>query len=226
MPSRCCGREGRPLLVLAPGARELIDEARREGRGVVFASAHLGPWERVAASLVAAGRAADHAGPGELRPALHPSLRAAPRRRGACGSSGARAAAGATGAQGTGPLATTSGIVRTLRGAASSASRWTCARACHRARPPSSVTRRPQQSVRRASPCERALRSSWVLWRPPARALVITATRIPTSGLDSHGNEGARDLTMRINRELSRRILALPHAWVWMHERWNRLCRI
>jgi lauroyl/myristoyl acyltransferase len=31
----------------------------------------------------------------------------------------------------------------------------------------------------------------------------------------------ARELTARINAELSRRILALPHAWVWMHERWN-----
>ena len=30
-------------------------QARREGRGVLFPSAHLGPWERVAPSLVACG---------------------------------------------------------------------------------------------------------------------------------------------------------------------------
>jgi lauroyl/myristoyl acyltransferase len=50
--------------------------------------------------------------------------------------------------------------------------------------------------------------------------LVVTATRIPTSDIDFRTAGAARDLTTRINRELSRRILALPHAWVWMHERW------
>ena len=44
-----------PLLAIAPESRAVLDGAIREGRGVVFASAHLGPWERVAASLVAAG---------------------------------------------------------------------------------------------------------------------------------------------------------------------------
>ena len=40
---------------LDPCARAILEEARAEGRGVVFVSAHLGPWERVAGSLVAAG---------------------------------------------------------------------------------------------------------------------------------------------------------------------------
>jgi Kdo2-lipid IVA lauroyltransferase/acyltransferase len=50
-------RTDRPLVPLAVSepSRELLEQARSEGRGVVFASAHLGPWERVAASLVAAG---------------------------------------------------------------------------------------------------------------------------------------------------------------------------
>src|SRR5262249_37040630 len=49
-PSRPC--EPLPLL---PGARACLDQAIAEGRGVGFASAHLGPWERVANSLVTAG---------------------------------------------------------------------------------------------------------------------------------------------------------------------------
>jgi lauroyl/myristoyl acyltransferase len=49
--------------------------------------------------------------------------------------------------------------------------------------------------------------------------LVITATRIRTDDLARDG-AAAVELTARINRELSARIEALPHAWVWMHERW------
>ena len=39
-------------LAFEEGSRAILEEACREGRGVVFASAHLGPWEHVAASLV------------------------------------------------------------------------------------------------------------------------------------------------------------------------------
>ncbi len=53
-------------------------------------------------------------------------------------------------------------------------------------------------------------------------SLVVTATVIDTSDLDKTLSS-ARELTRRINDELSRRILALPHAWVWMHERWESL---
>ncbi len=40
---------------LEEGSKDTLEAARAEGRGVVFASAHFGPWERVAASLVRAG---------------------------------------------------------------------------------------------------------------------------------------------------------------------------
>jgi lauroyl/myristoyl acyltransferase len=50
-------------------------------------------------------------------------------------------------------------------------------------------------------------------------SLVVTATRIDTRGLRAD-DDGARELTRRINAEISHRILALPHAWVWMHDRW------
>lgn len=50
--------------------------------------------------------------------------------------------------------------------------------------------------------------------------LQVTATRIATNDLPG-GDASARELTCRINEELSRRILSLPRAWVWMHERWR-----
>jgi Kdo2-lipid IVA lauroyltransferase/acyltransferase len=211
---------GGPLLVLAPGAREIIDEARREGRGVVFASAHLGPWERVAASLVAAGvplttLARESYDPRFTR--LYQRLR---------GARGVRVvwrspAPGAAGARGAGALATTAGIVRTLRGGGVLGVPMDL-----RSRVPSCEAPflgHPADTA--VGPARIALRTGAAVVvgtvAPAGATLVITATRIPTSGLDSHGNEGARDLTMRINRELSCRILALPHAWVWMHERWT-----
>src|SRR4029079_11559336 len=40
-------------LPFATGAREALDDAISERRGVLFASGHLGPWERVAATIVA-----------------------------------------------------------------------------------------------------------------------------------------------------------------------------
>jgi KDO2-lipid IV(A) lauroyltransferase len=42
-------------LPFLPGARETLERARAEGRGVVLVTAHLGPWERLAAALVESG---------------------------------------------------------------------------------------------------------------------------------------------------------------------------
>lgn len=42
-------------LSFVPGARAVLEAARAEGRGVVLITAHLGPWERLAAALVAEG---------------------------------------------------------------------------------------------------------------------------------------------------------------------------
>src|SRR5579872_2608547 len=44
-----------PPLPLAVEAATTLSDARAEGRGVLFVSAHLGPWQRVAACLAAAG---------------------------------------------------------------------------------------------------------------------------------------------------------------------------
>ena len=44
-----------PLLPFDEASRAVLREALAEGRGVVLPSAHLGPWERLAATLVGAG---------------------------------------------------------------------------------------------------------------------------------------------------------------------------
>ncbi len=201
---------GGSLLLVDPAARTILEEARLEGRGVVFASAHLGPWERVAASLVAAGvplttLARESYDPRFTR--LYERLR---------GGRGVKV----VWRSGAGSMASTARIVRTLRSGG--------------------VLGVPMDLRARVSSCETpflghpastavgpariALRTGAAVVvgtvAPHGGSLVVTATRIPTSGLDFRDEGAARDLTMRINRELSRRILAVPHAWVWMHERW------
>jgi KDO2-lipid IV(A) lauroyltransferase len=205
---------GGPLLALAPDARAVIDEALGEGRGVIFASAHLGPWERVAASLAAAGVPLTTLARESYDPRF---TRLYERLRGARGvrvvwRSSARS------------MAATAGIVRTLRGGGVLGIPMDL-----RARVPSCESPflgHPARSP--VGPARIALRTGAAVVvgtvAPVGASLVITATRISTSGLDSKGSKGQgaeRDLTTRINRELSRRILALPHAWVWMHERWT-----
>jgi Kdo2-lipid IVA lauroyltransferase/acyltransferase len=200
---------GGPMLALAPEAHAVIDEARSEGRGVLFASAHLGPWERVAASLVASGvplttLARESYDPRFTR--MYQRLR---------GARGVRV----VWRSGAGSMATTAGIVRTLRSGGVLGVPMDL-----RARVPSCASPflgHPAPTP--IGPARIALRTGAAVVvgtvAPSGAALVITATRIATTGLDSRDAEG--DLTARINGELSRRILAMPHAWVWMHERWT-----
>jgi KDO2-lipid IV(A) lauroyltransferase len=202
---------GGPLLELDPHARAVIDEARRQGRGVLFASAHLGPWERVAASLVAAGvplttLARESYDPRFTR--LYERLR---------GDRGVRV----VWRSGDRPMAATAGIVRTLRAGGVLGVPMDL-----RSRVPSCAAAflgHPAPTP--IGPARIALRTGAAVVvgtvAPAGDSLVITATRIPTGDLDFRADGAELELTTRINGELSRRILALPHAWVWMHERWT-----
>lgn len=202
---------GGPLLELDPHARAVIDEARREGRGVLFASAHLGPWERVAASLVAAGVPLTTLARESYDPRF---TRMYERLRGDRGvrvvwRSGARS------------MTAIAGIVRTLRAGGVLGVPMDL-----RSRVPSCAAMflgHPAPTP--VGPARIALRTGAAVVvgtvAPAGDALVITATRIPTGDLDFRAGGAELELTARINRELSRRILALPHAWVWMHERWT-----
>ncbi len=214
-----------PPLPLPEEARAVVAAARAQGRGVVFASAHLGPWERVAASLVAAGiplvtLARESYDPRFSR--LYERLRS---------SHGVRVVWRAS------PGAA-SRIVRTLRGGGVLGVPMDLrarVRSCR-------VPFLGHDALTAVGPARLALRTRSAVvvgtaaprlppqspTAPPtapasssARAqLSVTVTPIETADL-APDDEGARELTARINAELSRRILAMPEAWVWMHDRWT-----
>ena len=197
-----------PPLPLSVAARAVIEEARAEGRGVVFASAHLGPWERVAASLVAAGVPLVAL----VRESYDPRFsRLYERLRGAHGVRVVwRASPGAA-----------ARILRTLRAGGVLGVPMDL-----RSRVPSCAAPFLGHLAPTAvGPARIALRARapvvvGTAAPGPGGSLLITATRIDSDGL-IRDEGGALELTSRINAELSRRILALPHAWVWMHDRWT-----
>jgi len=211
--------EGGALLELTAGARAVIDEARREGRGVLFASAHLGPWERVAASLVAAGLPFAALARESYDPRfslLYEKLRGARGVQMVWRSNAGAAGAGA--------------VLRTLRrGGVLGVPMDLRSRVVSCDAPfLGHLAPTPVGPARIALRAGAAVVVGTVAPGPPGGArFVITATRIPTDDLAARESQprNARaaadlELTARINRELSSRIHALPHAWVWMHERW------
>ncbi len=202
-------RSSPPLLTVTEEALSVLDRALREGRGVVFPSAHLGPWERVAASLVAAGiplvtLARESYDPRFSR--LYERLRAAH----------------GVGVVWRGSHGAASRILKTLRGGGILGAPMdlrgrriaTCDAPFLGHDAPTAI-----------GPARIALRTGAAVvvgTVAPGECLplVVTATRITTDDL-TPDDGGARELTARVNAELSRRILAIPHAWVWMHERWR-----
>jgi Kdo2-lipid IVA lauroyltransferase/acyltransferase len=224
---------GGPLLALAPEALAVFDEARREGRGVVFASAHLGPWERVAASLVAAGVPFTALARESYDPRF---TRLYTRLRGARGvrvvwRAGPGAVAGIVRTLKRGEVL---GVPMDLRSRVASCDAYFLGHRAPTAVGPARIALRtgaavvvgtvalaPQAPRTPRTPGGALAPAGTTAGLSPPGRLVITATRIPTDGLDLRADGAALALTERINQELSRRILALPHAWVWMHERWT-----
>jgi Kdo2-lipid IVA lauroyltransferase/acyltransferase len=194
-------------LPIEPSSSQALEAAMAEGRGVVFVSAHLGPWERVAGSLVASGiplTVIAREGYDARFTKLFDRLR---------GRLGVRAIyRGRPGAH--------VGIIRTLRRGGVLGIPMDL-----RSRVPSIV------APFLGSPAQTAVGPARIALRTGAQvvvgtvalvldaALQITVTRIDTSSL-SPGAEGERTLTELINAELSKRILAMPRGWVWMHPRW------
>jgi Kdo2-lipid IVA lauroyltransferase/acyltransferase len=196
-----------PPMPLAPEAIEVLSAARAEGRGVLFASAHLGPWERVAASLVAAGVPLVALGRESYDPRFS---RLYERLRSAHGVGIVwRAQPGAA-----------ARILRTLRRGEvlgvpmDLRSRVPSCEAPFLGHPAPTPIGPARIALRARAPVVVGTAA------PGPWGLVVTATRISSTDL-ACDEAGARVLTARINAELSRRILDLPQAWVWMHDRWR-----
>ncbi len=197
-------------LPFADGARAALDAAVAEGHGVVFASGHLGPWESVAATLVASGLDFTALAREPYDPrfgALYDRLR---------GGRGVRVIyRGAPGAA--------MGLVRALRRGGVLGIPMDLASRVPSIEVPflGHVARTP------VGPSRLALRTgAAVVVGVPAphpdqeETLELAITRVPTHDLDASA-ESERLLTTRINDALSRGIRALPASWVWMHPRWG-----
>lgn len=208
--SRLDPRRPCPPLRFADGAREVLDRAMVGMRGVLFASGHLGPWEQVAATLVASNIPFVAV----AREAYDPRLtRLYDRLRGG------------------------RGVPTLYRGAPGAAARLL--RALRRGQvlgvPMDLASRVPSVEapfLGRAAPtpvgpARLALRTraAVVVGLPapsPARPgeLELSITAIETADLDT-SPASERILTTRINEALSRQIRAFPEGWVWMHARWG-----
>ncbi|WP_394849069.1 lysophospholipid acyltransferase family protein [Pendulispora brunnea] len=187
--------------------RNVLAEALREGRGVLFVSAHLGPWERVAQTLVASGFPLTTVARESYDPrltALYDRLR---------GSKGvASIYRGAPGA----PLR----MLRTLRSGGLLGMPMDL-----RSRVPSiDVPFLGTPAATPVGPARIACRTGAAIVvgtaAPPLddaeNAPRLTVTRLSIDDLASEAT-----VTARINDELSQRILAMPEQWVWMHPRWS-----
>ncbi|MBX3220064.1 MAG: lysophospholipid acyltransferase family protein [Labilithrix sp.] len=193
----------RPLdpLPFLPGSRECLDDAIREGRGVVFASAHLGPWERVAASLVAAGIPLTVVAREPYDPRLgrvYSRLRAA---------RGVRAVY--RGASGAGVA-----LVRVLRQGDVLGV-------------PMDLSSRVAsiEAPFLGAPAPTPIGPARLAVRTGAAVVVGTAAKGADGSLGLsftriEGSASEVELTARINAELSARIRAMPESWPWMHRRW------
>jgi KDO2-lipid IV(A) lauroyltransferase len=197
-----------PVLPFAAGGERVLRAAIAEGRGVLLVSAHLGPWEQVASSLVAHGVPLVAVTRGAYDPRLDFVYR---RLRGPSG-----VAAIERGAPGS-----TARIVRTLRGGGvlgapmDLASR---ARSVH-----GLFLGRPARTV--VGPARLALATGAAVVVVTAdRAHRLIVERIPREEAGGAFSAMERDraahvLTQRLNDVLGERVLAFPEGWVWMHER-------
>jgi KDO2-lipid IV(A) lauroyltransferase len=202
------GAPGPAPLDIGVGSLGVLRAAQSRGRGVLFASAHLGPWERVAASLVAAGVPLVTMARESYDPRFSHLFE------------GMRSRAG----------------VRVIcRGDPTAP--WKMVRALRRGdvlgMPMDLRTRVDSRPVPfLGHPAPTPIGPARIALRTGAPVVVgtaepagdgrtsVTVTRILTGDLRDD-EDGAFELTGRINAELSRRILAFPEAWVWMHDRWT-----
>jgi len=196
-------RTAPPLFSIDAESRALLEKARRHPKGVLFVSAHLGAWERVAVSLVQGGFPLTTLARAPYDPrfqSIYSRLREAH----------------GVGVIYRGDPHAALRMVRTLREGTllgmpmdlkTSVESIAVPFLGHCASTP-------------VGPARLALRTGAIvlvgtltleLGTPPT----ITVTPIPTEGVDEE------ELTRRLNDEISRRVLAYAEAWPWMHARWS-----
>lgn len=213
------GRGGGYQVRVRDEDRTRLLSASASGRGVVLASAHLGPWESVARALSEAGipLTAVTKAPYDLRfGGLFEALR-----RGAGARFIERDAKGAAMAMmrvlRRGEVL---GIPMDLRTRVASVASELLGRPASTAVGPARLALATGAHVLVATiePPAYVRRAASLLDEP----LEVTATLIATADLERNA-EGARELTRRIDAELSRRIALAPHGWPWMHPRWSNV---
>lgn len=192
-----------PPFPIEPRSRALLEDARKHPAGVLFVSAHLGPWERVAVSLVQSGLPLTTLAraPYDARfQSIYKSLRDAH----------------GIGVIYRGDPHAAIKMVRTLRDGTllgmpmdlkTSVDSIAVPFLGHEASTP-------------IGPAKLALRTGakiivGTLSPSSTGEPEITATCIATDGLSE------QSLTKKLNDEISRRVLAYPEAWPWMHARWS-----
>jgi len=191
------------LLPMDERSRAVLREALDEGRGVVLPSAHLGPWERLAATLAGNGFPLTAVVRESYDPRFDRVTNAARDRAGF-----ATIARGAPGAA--------TRIVRTLRqGRVLGIPMDLKTRAESVTVPMFGV---PAKTP--IGPARIALRTGapvvvCTVEPDEAGALAVTCTRL------DRRDETPKELTARINAELSRRIRCAPKHWLWMHDRFG-----
>jgi Kdo2-lipid IVA lauroyltransferase/acyltransferase len=190
-------------LLLPPADRAVLAEALAEGRGVVFASAHLGAWERFGATLIADGVPLTTVAREAYDPRLDDVYDRLRGGRGVPAIYRGRPGAGRR-------------MVRVLRDGGVLGVLMDL-----RSRVPSidvPFLGRPAPTA--VGPARLALRTGAAVvvgaCAPGGRVGIV---RIPTSDLVAEPDR-ERILTARINEALSAFIRAMPEAWVWMHERY------
>ncbi len=193
-----------PLVPLALDAasRATLADAIAEGRGVLFASAHLGAWERLGASLVAMGVPLTTVARGAYDPrldAIYTKLRGG---RGVAAIYRARPGAGAAMLH----VLRNGGVLGVLMDLRSRVPSIDAPLLGHVA--PTAV------GPARLALCTGAA----VVVGACAPGGAARVERVTTAGLGG-GAHAEHLLTTRINDALSRFIVAMPEGWVWMHDR-------
>lgn len=201
-------------LPFADGARETLEAALAEGRGVLFASAHLGPWERVAATIVGTGLPFAVV----AREAYDPRLTRLYER--------IRTARGLRtiyrGASGAG-----TSLLRVLRRGEilgvpmDLASRVPSIEAPFLGVPAKTPVGPARLAIRTGAAVVVAYATPRIDASATEKMLMVQVRRIDEIAVDVEPEIAERLLTSRINEAISSGIRAMPEAWVWMHPRFS-----